>query len=52
MHAAFTTAGGKAEFVESGLSGERGHGMFGSFGGSQTWGPAVQAYLDRQLAQP
>lgn len=35
MHRAFTEAGGKAEFVETGISGYDGHGMFGSFTGTQ-----------------
>lgn len=49
MHRAFTEAGGKAEFVETGIFGYDGHGMFGSFTGTQRWGPIVQAYLHRQL---
>jgi len=49
MHRAFTEAGGKAEFVETVISGYDGHGMFGSFTGTQRWCPIVEAYLRRQL---
>lgn len=48
MHAAFTASGGKAEFVETGLSGYDGHGMFGTFAGSQRWGPLLEGYLAQQ----
>lgn len=47
MLAAFTAAGGRAEFVETGVSGLDGHGSFRSIGGSSRWGPI----LDRYLAQ-
>lgn len=48
MYAAFTAAGGKAEFVETGVYGYDGHAMFGSFTGSQRWGPILERYLARQ----
>lgn len=48
MHRAFTAAGGKAEFVETGISGFDGHGSFRSFGGSQRWGPILERYLAQQ----
>ena len=49
MHAAFTGAGGQAEFVETGVFGYDGHGMLGGFASSQRWGPLVESYLARQL---
>lgn len=49
MHARFTASGGRAEFVETGVSGYDGHGMFGAFAGSQRWGPILEGYLARQL---
>ena len=49
MHAAFTGAGGQAEFVEMGVFGRDGHGMLGGFANSQRWGPVVEGYLARQL---
>ncbi len=49
MHQAFTAAGGKAEFVETGLSGFDGHGSFRSTGGSQRWGPILDRYLAQQF---
>lgn len=52
MHAAFTEAGGKAEFIETAVSGFDGHGSFRSFTGSQRWGPMLDRYLAQQLGPP
>ncbi|GAC1338514.1 MAG: dienelactone hydrolase family protein [Acetobacteraceae bacterium] len=49
MHAAFTGAGGKAEFVETRIFGYDGHSLFTGIGGSTVWGPPVEAYLAGRL---
>ena len=48
MHAAYTAAGGKAEFIEPGVFGYDGHAMFNGIGGSRLWGPPLESYLARQ----
>jgi len=51
MHAAYTAAGGKAEFVEPGVLGYDGHALFASgSGGSRLWGPPMERYLAQQSA--
>ena len=45
MHAAFTAAGGKADFRLLDAFGKDGHGLFFGKGGSQIWGPLVEGYL-------
>jgi dienelactone hydrolase len=47
MHAAFTGAGGKAEFVRAAPFGEDGHGLF-SAKGIPEWSPMVDAFLRAQ----
>lgn len=49
MHAAFTAAGGRAEFVEPGVFGHDGHALFVGFGGSSLWGPPVERYLAQRI---
>ena len=49
MHAAYTAAGGKAEFVEPGVYERDGHAMFSGIGGSRLWGPPLGRYLAQQL---
>lgn len=48
MHTAYTSAGGKAEFVEPGVFGYDGHAMFNGTGGSRLWGPPLEKYLAQQ----
>ena len=48
MHAAYTAAGGKAEFVEPGVYERDGHAMFSGIGGSRLWGPPLGRYLAQQ----
>lgn len=45
MHAAFTAAGGKAEFRLLDPWGKDGHGLFYGRDGSRIWGPAVEPFL-------
>jgi dienelactone hydrolase len=47
MHAAFTAAGGKAEFIEAPPYGDDGHHLFNARGTS-IWSPMVDAFLRRQ----
>lgn len=49
MHAAYTAAGGKAEFVETRVFGYDGHALFVGTGGSTVWGPPLEQYLAQQL---
>jgi pimeloyl-ACP methyl ester carboxylesterase len=44
---AFTHAGGKVEFHALGPDGDEGHYLWSSQGGSEIWGPLVEAYLRR-----
>jgi dienelactone hydrolase len=46
MHAAFTSAGGRAEFVAAPSVGFDGHGYFGQVA---DWRPRVRAFLDRTV---
>ncbi|WP_376092151.1 hypothetical protein ACE7GA_23060 [Roseomonas sp. CCTCC AB2023176] len=45
MHAAYTAAGGEAELRILPPWGNDGHDMFYGPGGSDSWGPIVQAFL-------
>ncbi len=45
MYQAFTKSGGKAEFHAVGPNGKDGHALWSADGGSQVWGPLVEAYL-------
>jgi dienelactone hydrolase len=45
MHAAYTEAGGRAELRALGPWGRDGHALFGSPGGSATWGPVLESWL-------
>ena len=49
MHAAFTGAGGQAEFVEPGVFSFDGHALFRGQGASNLWGPHVERYLARRF---
>lgn len=50
MYQAFTHAGGKAEFHPLGEQGDEGHYLWSSDGGSDVWGPLVEAYLRKRGA--
>jgi dienelactone hydrolase len=50
LHAAFTKAGGRAEFEQPGPYDDDGHRLFFGHGGSAIWGPMVEHYLAKQLA--
>ena len=52
MHATFTAAGGRAEFVQLGPYDGDGHNLFFGPGGSAIWGPPVERYLAAQNALP
>lgn len=45
MYAAFSRAGGKAEFHQLAAFGNDGHGLFLGGGGSAIWGPLMERYL-------
>ena len=49
MHKAYTEAGGKAEFSQTGTFGFDGHALFLGWSGSLMWGPPVERYLARQF---
>jgi dienelactone hydrolase len=49
LYAAFTAAGGHAEFRQPGPYGTDGHRLFFGAGGSAVWGPMVEQYLAHQL---
>jgi dienelactone hydrolase len=49
MYAAFTQAGGKAEFDQLPVFGSDGHMLFNRNGGSAIWGPLVARYLAERL---
>ncbi len=46
MHAAFTAAGGRAQFIAAGAFGEDGHSLFSS--GIAVWTPMVDDFLRAQ----
>ncbi len=46
MHAAFTAAGGQARLIQPGPFDGDGHRLFFGVGGSATWGPMIDAYLE------
>ena len=50
MYRAFTKAGGKVEFHPLGEQGDEGHYLWSSDGGSEVWGPLVEAYLRKRGA--
>jgi dienelactone hydrolase len=50
LYAAFTKAGGRAEFEQPGPYDDDGHNLFFGHGGSAIWGPIVERYLAQQLA--
>jgi len=50
MYAAFTSAGGKAEFVETRIFGNDGHALFVGDGGSGVWGPPLERYLAQRTS--
>ena len=50
MYRAFSHAGGKAEFHQVGEQGDEGHYLWSSAGGSEVWGPLVEAYLRKRGA--
>lgn len=52
MYARFSAAGGGATFVQAPAYGRDGHGLFFGRGGSTTWGPYVERYLQAQGATP
>jgi pimeloyl-ACP methyl ester carboxylesterase len=45
MHGAFTAAGGQARIERLGPWGRDGHSLFFGAGGSQTWGPLLERFL-------
>jgi len=51
MHAAFTKAGGQAQYLANPAFGADGHDMFVLTGGSAIWGPQVERYLATRPAQ-
>lgn len=51
MYAAFTQAGGRAEFQALPAFGSDGHNLFSLPGGSAIWGPLVDRYLATRPAQ-
>jgi dienelactone hydrolase len=51
MYAAYTAAGGKAEFYQLGAFGNDGHQLFFGRGGSAIWGPLIERYLATRPAQ-
>lgn len=51
MYAAFTRAGGQAEYHANPAFGPDGHDMFVLSGGSAVWGPLVERYLATRPAQ-
>lgn len=51
MYAAFTKAGGQAEYHANPAFGADGHDMFLLNGGSAAWGPEVERYLATRPAQ-
>jgi dienelactone hydrolase len=51
MYAAYSSAGGKAEFYQLGAFGNDGHQLFFSRGGSAIWGPLIERYLATRPAQ-
>jgi dienelactone hydrolase len=52
MYAAFSKAGGRAEFIQTGPFGDEGHRLFYGRGGSAIWGPMMQRYLAERGAGP
>jgi len=50
MYQAYAKAGGKAEFHPVGEHDEEGHTLWSDEGGSQVWGPLVEAYLRKRGA--
>lgn len=52
MYAAFSRAGGKAEFIQTGPFGNDGHMLFVNRGGSAIWGPMMERYLASRGAAP
>jgi dienelactone hydrolase len=51
MYAAFTRAGGQADYHANPAFGTDGHDMFLANGGSAVWGPLVERYLATRPAQ-
>jgi hypothetical protein len=51
MYAAFTHAGGRADFAAEPAFGNDGHDMLLLHGGSAIWGPLVERYLATRPAQ-
>jgi dienelactone hydrolase len=51
MYAAFTKAGGQAEYHANPAFGSDGHDMLVLYGGSAIWGPEVERYLATRPAQ-
>lgn len=50
LYAAFTKAGGRADFHRLGPQGSEGHYLWSMRGGSTVWGPLVEAYLKQRGA--
>ena len=50
MYQAFARSGGKAEFHALGPNGGEGHYLWSADGGSEVWGPLVEAYLRKMGA--
>ncbi|MEI9884965.1 MAG: hypothetical protein WDN08_00460 [Rhizomicrobium sp.] len=50
MYQAFTKAGGRCEFHPLDEQGEEGHALWSAEGGSEVWGPLVEAYLRKRGA--
>lgn len=50
MFNAYTAAGGRGEFLETGIYQYDGHAMFVGRGGSYLWGPPLERYLAQQGA--
>jgi len=48
MYQAYSHAGGKAEFHPVGEFGDEGHSLWSGEGGSEIWGPLVEAYLKKR----
>jgi hypothetical protein len=48
MYQAYSHAGGKAEFHPVGAYGDEGHLLWAGDGGSDIWGPPVEAYLKKR----
>jgi hypothetical protein len=48
MFAADTEAGGKGEFVETGIYEQDGHARFNGRGGARLWEPPVERYLQER----